>query len=59
MDAFDMLCEFGLTKQEARIYWTLFSEGALTGYEAAKSMGISRSTPTPPWPALWKRAPRT
>lgn len=43
MDAFDMLCEFGLTKQEARIYWALFSEGELTGYETAKSTGISRS----------------
>lgn len=43
MDELDMLCEFGLTKQEARIYWNLFSESELTGYEAAKNTGISRS----------------
>ena len=43
LDAISMLTEFGLTKQEARIYWTLFSEGEQTGYEAAKNTGISRS----------------
>lgn len=34
---------FGLTRQEATIYLTLLEQGALTGYEAAKLTGISRS----------------
>lgn len=34
---------FGLTNQEARAYCTLCAEGELTGYEAAKATGISRS----------------
>ncbi len=34
---------FGLTNQEARIYRTLCAEGKMTGYEAAKATGISRS----------------
>lgn len=36
--------KFGLTKQEAKIYWALFSQGGLTGYEAAKYTGASRSS---------------
>lgn len=37
------LTEFGLTRQEAVIYQCLLVEGKLTGYEVAKSTGISRS----------------
>lgn len=43
MDAVTLLTHFGLTMQEARLYWLLFSRGDLTGYEAAKATGISRS----------------
>ena len=47
MAAYDHLIEeliaFGLTRQEATIYITLLTEGELTGYEVAKSTGISRS----------------
>lgn len=43
MDTVDLLTHFGLTKQEATIYRMLFCEGTLTGYEAAKLTGISRS----------------
>mgnify|MGYP000925819718 CR=1 FL=1 len=43
MDAVSLLTHFGLTRQEARLYWALFSLGDLTGYEAAKATGISRS----------------
>ena len=43
MDAVELLTHFGLTKQEATIYIMLFCEGKLTGYEAAKLTGISRS----------------
>ncbi len=43
MDTLELLTYFGLTKQEATIYHTLFCEGTLTGYEAAKLTGISRS----------------
>lgn len=43
MDTLDLLMGFGLTRQEATIYWTLFAEGDLTGYEVAKLTGISRS----------------
>lgn len=35
--------EFGLTRQEATIYQCLLLNGELTGYEAAKLTGISRS----------------
>lgn len=38
-----MLMAFGLTRQEATLYSTLAAEGSLTGYEAAKLTGISRS----------------
>ena len=43
MDTIELLTHFGLTKQEATLYWMLFSEGELTGYEASKLTGISRS----------------
>jgi sugar-specific transcriptional regulator TrmB len=43
MDATALLMRFGLTNQEARVYCTLCAEGVLTGYEAAKATGISRS----------------
>ena len=39
----DRLMMFGLTRQEASIYLCLYRNGALTGYEAAKLTGISRS----------------
>lgn len=37
------LMRFGLTRQEGMIYLCLLTEGKLTGYEAAKTTGISRS----------------
>jgi len=43
LDMAESLTHFGLTKQEATIYMMLFTEGQLTGYEAAKLTGISRS----------------
>lgn len=43
MDAVSLLTHFGLTQQEAKLYLALFSHGDLTGYEAAKVTGISRS----------------
>lgn len=43
MDNTERLMCFGLTRQEAKIYVLLLSEGALSGYEAAKRTGISRS----------------
>ncbi|MGL6202205.1 MAG: TrmB family transcriptional regulator [Lachnospiraceae bacterium] len=39
----ERLMGFGLTKQESTIYLCLLTEGKLTGYEAAKLTGISRS----------------
>lgn len=39
----DRLMCFGLTRQEATIYLGLVQNGDLTGYEAAKQTGISRS----------------
>lgn len=39
----EKLGQFGLTRQEANIYLCLYRHGALTGYEAAKYTGISRS----------------
>jgi len=39
----DILCQFGLTRQEATIYLCLYHYGELTGYEVAKHTGISRS----------------
>jgi len=43
MDLFPALGQFGLTRQEAGLYLTLLAEGDLSGYEAAKHSGISRS----------------
>lgn len=43
MDNIELLMSFGLTRQEARVYVLLLGEGALSGYEAAKRLGISRS----------------
>jgi sugar-specific transcriptional regulator TrmB len=43
MDLLDCLVETGLTRQEARLFVLLCSEGELTGYEAAKLSGMSRS----------------
>ncbi len=37
------LLHFGLTRQEANLYLTLLSHGEMSGYEAAKLTGISRS----------------
>ena len=42
MDNVELLMSFGLTRQEARVYVLLLGEGALSGYEAAKRLGISR-----------------
>ena len=39
----EKLTAFGLTRQEASIYLCLYQNGTLTGYEAAKLTGISRS----------------
>lgn len=43
MDVIDKLVQFGLTRQEASLYLVLHTEGDLSGYEAAKLAGISRS----------------
>ncbi len=43
MDYMEQMMAFGLTRQEAVVYWALLTEGPLTGYEVAKSTGISRS----------------
>lgn len=43
MDILESLTAFGLTRQESQLYLALVSEGDLTGYEAAKQAGISRS----------------
>ncbi len=43
MDQYEALMQFGLTHQEAVLYVTLVREGTLTGYEASKRTGISRS----------------
>jgi sugar-specific transcriptional regulator TrmB len=43
MDIIELLINFSLTRQEATIYLTLFTEGTLTGYEVSKITGISRS----------------
>ena len=40
---FEKLGMFGLTRQEANIYFCLYQNGELTGYEVAKLTGISRS----------------
>lgn len=43
MELIEGLTHFNLTKQEATLYVLLLKEGCLTGYEAAKQTGISRS----------------
>ena len=43
MDIIENLMRFGLTRQESTLYVQLLAEGAMTGYEAAKATGISRS----------------
>lgn len=43
MDAIEALGQFGLTRQEASLFVVLTSEGELSGYEAARQAGISRS----------------
>jgi sugar-specific transcriptional regulator TrmB len=43
MDLIECLVKTGLTGQEAQLYLTLCEAGRLTGYEAAKMSGISRS----------------
>lgn len=43
MDLIECLTNFNLTKQEATLYVLLLRSGQLTGYEAAKNTGISRS----------------
>lgn len=43
MDNTERLMAFGLTRQESIIYLTLCTNGDMTGYEAAKLTGISRS----------------
>lgn len=43
MHLVEELILFGLTRQEAALYLTLLEQGSLTGYEAAKLTGISRS----------------
>ncbi|MBR6636626.1 MAG: TrmB family transcriptional regulator, partial [Phascolarctobacterium sp.] len=43
MELIEGLTHFNLTKQEATLYVLLLKEGYLTGYEAAKQTGISRS----------------
>jgi sugar-specific transcriptional regulator TrmB len=39
----DLLMEFGLSRQGAAVYQALITEGDLSGYQVAKSLGISRS----------------
>lgn len=41
--AIELLLQFGLTRQESKIYLLLLTDGPLSGYEAAKRTGISRS----------------
>ncbi|MBT4288421.1 MAG: TrmB family transcriptional regulator [Deltaproteobacteria bacterium] len=43
MDLIEVLKNFGFTGQEALLYITLLKHGEITGYEAAKINGISRS----------------
>lgn len=42
-EVLNKLCLFGLTRQEAALYLCMYRYGGLTGYEAAKYTGISRS----------------
>lgn len=43
METILALRKFGFTQQESLLYTTLLRHGAMTGYEAAKAAGISRS----------------
>ena len=43
MNLIEGLTNFNLTKQEATLYVLLLKSGQMTGYEAAKQTGISRS----------------
>jgi HTH-type transcriptional regulator, sugar sensing transcriptional regulator len=43
MDLIEALMKLGLTKHESLLYLTLCKEGELSGYEASKISGISRS----------------
>lgn len=43
MPLLEYLMEIGLTRHEAQLYLLLSAEGSMTGYEAAKLSGISRS----------------
>ena len=43
MEIVERLMHFNLTRQEATLYLLLIKAGRLTGYEAAKQTGISRS----------------
>ena len=43
MNLIEGLTNFNLTKQEATLYVLLLKSGQMTGYEAAKHTGISRS----------------
>lgn len=43
MDLIEVLKKFGFTGQEALLYITLLKHGEITGYEAARINGISRS----------------
>lgn len=43
MDLIESLMATGLTRQEAHLYLLLHTEGVMTGYEAAKQSGISRT----------------
>ena len=43
MSLLDNLVETGLTRHEAQLYLLLCREGVMSGYEAAKQTGISRS----------------
>ncbi|HIU64137.1 MAG TPA: TrmB family transcriptional regulator [Candidatus Avacidaminococcus intestinavium] len=43
MELIDYLLYFNLTRHEATLYMALLASGSLTGYEAAKLTGISRS----------------
>ncbi|HBF35744.1 MAG TPA: TrmB family transcriptional regulator [Firmicutes bacterium] len=43
MELIEALIKVGLTRHESLLYLTLCKEGAITGYEAAKLTGISRS----------------
>jgi len=42
-NSMELLVEFGLTRQGAAVYLALLTEGDMSGYQAAKALGISRS----------------